>query len=182
MRNFIILILAGLIITSCEKDSLSSADRNTYSEDGSISFEELLILLNVKSSENSYLVASSIDSINIYINNYYWTKINSQKVDTTKVDKFVNGNMFLSNKKLNYLVIANQDIEQPDYNIAGDFAKYLNNFATVKPGEYACFIESFQVTFNDNTVKKYYPMEYKTFKVEQNLRSAYVGEIELTIE
>ncbi len=172
----------GLLLSSCEEDRLSSADRNVVSDDGSIPFEELLLFVNVKTTDSTYLVVQSIDSVSIYINEFYWTKINSVSLDTAKVLKQVDGNKFLSKNKVNYLIIANQDIEQPDFDIAGDFAQYLNAAYELKPGEYACLIESFQVTFNDSTSKTYYPLEYTTFKVEQNTRSAFVGEIELKID
>jgi len=183
MKRLIYYLLIGLFIVSCTKDdSSSSAYRNVVSEDGSIPFEELLILVNIKPTDSTYLVVKSVDSINIYINDYYWTKINSQILDTSKIDKQLVGNKNISDNKINYLIIANQDIEQPDYNTAGEFAQYLNAAYELKPGEYACLIESFQVTFSDNSIKRYYPFEYKTFKVEQNLRSAFVGEIEIKID
>lgn len=183
MKRLIYLLLIGLLAVGCQKDdSISSADRNVVSEDGYIPFEEILILININTTDSTYLVVNSIDSVSIFINNYYWTKINSQILDTSKVDKVLVGNKFQTKNKLNYLVIANQDIEQPDFNTAGEFAQYLNAAYELKPGEYACLIESFQVTFNDNSTTKYYPFEYTTFKVEQNSRSAYVGEINLKID
>lgn len=183
MKRLIYFLLIGLLVASCQKDdSLSSPDRNVVSEDGYIPFEEILILINIKTTDSTYLVVNSIDSVSIYINDYYWTKINSQTLDTSKVDKFLVGNKYQTENKINYLIIADQDIEQPEYNTAGEFAQYLNAAYELKPGEYACLIESFQVTFNDNSTKKYYPFEYTTFKVEQNSRSAYVGEIKLIIE
>lgn len=183
MKKLIYFLVIGVLLLSCEKDnSLSSADRNVVSEELVIPFEELLILINIKTTDSTYLVVESIDSVSIYINNYYWTKISSQTIDTTKIEKYSIENKYQTNKKLNYLIIANQDIKQSDYNTAGDFAQYLNSTYELKPGEYACLIESFQVTFNDNTTKKYYPLEYKTFKVEKNVRSAYVGEIQIKID
>lgn len=183
MKKTIYFLLIGLFLWSCSKDdSLSSADRNVITEDESIPFEELLIMINLKTTDDSYLVVKSIDSVSIYINNNYWTKINSQTLDISKVEKSVVGNKYETSDKINYLVIANQDIKEPDFTTAGDFAQYLNAGYELKPGEYACLIESFQVTFNDNTTKTYYPFEYKTFKVEQNSRSAFVGEIELKIQ
>lgn len=183
MKRLIYFLLTALLVMSCDNDdSLSSADRNVVSDDGSVSFEELLILINIKTTDSTYLVVKSIDSVSIFINNYYWTKINSQIIDTSKVDKSLVGNKYQTNNKINYLVIANQDIEQPDCNNAGDYAEYLNDAYELKPGEYACLVESFKVTFNDNSVKKYYPFEYTTFKVEKNSRSAFVGEIEIKID
>lgn len=183
MKELIYFLLIGLLLVSCDiDDSLSSADRNVVSEDGVIPFEELLILVNIKTTDSTYLVVKSVDSVSIFINDFYWTKINSQPLDTSKVDKQPVGNKYLSDNKINYLIIANQDIEQPDYNTAGEFAQYLNSAYELKPGEYACLVESFQITFNDNSIKTYYPYEYKIFKVEQNLRSAFVGEIEIRID
>jgi len=184
MIRLLYFLLFGLLIASCgsDDDELSSADRNVVSEEGFIPFEELLILVNIKTSASDYLVVKSIDSMSIYVNNSYWAKINSQTLDTSKVDKTLVGNKFQTDNKINYLVIASQDIEQPDYNTAGEFAQYLNEAYDLKPGEYACLIESFQVTFNDNSTKKYYPFEYKSFTVEQNSRSAFVGEIEINID
>lgn len=182
MKKTICLVLIALLLLNCTKDDyLNSADRNVITEDGSIPFEELLILINLKTTDSTYLAVQSIDSVNIFINNKYWTKINSQTIDLTKVEKSVVGNKYVTDHKINYLVVANQDIEEPDYTTAGEFAQYLNAAYELAPGEYACLIESFQVTFNDQTIKKFYPFEYKAFKVEQNLRSAFVGEIELKI-
>ena len=93
----------------------------------------------------------------------------------------MDGNRYLTSNKLNYLVVADQNIEQPDYSTAGDYATYLNASYRLKPGEYVCLIESFEVTFNDQSVKKYYPYQYVNFTVEENKRSAFVGEIELKI-
>tara|TARA_R110002124_G_scaffold52399_1_gene150903 strand:+ start:426 stop:953 length:528 start_codon:yes stop_codon:yes gene_type:complete len=175
--------MTSLLLLACGKDdSLNSADRNTVSDDGSIPFEELILLLNIKTSDSSYLVVQSIDSVNIYINDFYWTKKNSEPVDTTKIDKQTIGNQYISGKKINYLIVADQDIVEPDFITAGEFAQYLNAAYRLDPGEYACLIESFQLRFNDSTSKTYYPYEYTTFKVEQNLRSAYVGEITLKID
>ncbi|WP_423129003.1 hypothetical protein [Gaoshiqia sp. Z1-71] len=183
MKKLIYFLLTGLLLVNCSNDDsfISSADRNVVSDDRSVSFEELLILINLKSTDSTYLVVKSIDSVNIFINNYYWAKINSQTLDTSKVDKFLVGNKYQSRNKINYLVIANQDIEQPAYETAGEFARYLNAAYELKPGEYACLIESFQLTFSDLSTKKYFPHEYAVFKVEQNSRSAFAGEIEIKL-
>lgn len=174
-------MLIAMLFVRCEvDDDLSSADRNTVS-DGSVTFEEILMLINVKTNDSTYLVVQSVDSVKIYINDYYWTSINSQLVDTSKVDKEIDGVRFVTGNKLNYLVIADQEIEQPEYTTAGDYAAYLNAAYELEPGEYACMIESFQVTFNDQSTQTYYPFAYKMFVVEDDTRSASVGEFELNI-
>jgi len=183
MKRLICFLIIGLLLVSCDKDdSLSSADRDVFSEDGSIPFKELLLLINIKTTDSTYLAVQSVDSVNIYINDFYWTKTNSQTLDTSKIDKQLAGNKYLSKNKINYLIIADQTGEQPDYNTAGEFAQYLNAAYELQPGYYACLIESFQVTFTDNSIHKYYPFEYTTFKVEQNSVSAFAGEIELKID
>lgn len=183
MQRFIYFLIVGAILIGCDQDdSFRAVERNVVSEDEAIiPFEELLILLNLKTTDSTYLVVESVDSVTIYINNYYWTQTSSEPVDTTKIDKSIEGNRFHAEKKLNYLVIADESIEQPEFSTAGEIAQFLNSAFDLKPGEYVVLIESFQVTFNDGTVKKYYPFEYRTFKVEKNSRSAFVGEIELTV-
>ena len=168
---------------SCQKDgSLNSADRNVVSEEESTQFEELLILVSIKTTDSTYLVVESIDSVNIFVNDFYWANVSSDPINTANVDKFTVGNMTVTTDKLNYLIVAEQEIEDPDFTVAGDFAEYLNSFYDLDAGEYACFIESFQVTFNDNSTKKYYPLTYEIFKVEENTRSAFVGEFEIKID
>lgn len=183
MKKLIYLLLLAVLFVSCNKDEiLTSADRNVISEDPSNPFEELIVLLNVKTSDSSYLVVKSIDSVTIFVNNLFWTKMNTDTIDTSYINKFVVGNMYQTRNKLNYLIVANQTIDQPDYSTAGDYARYLNALYELKPGEYACLIESFQITFNDNTTRKYQPNEYRIFKVVENSRSVFVGEIELNID
>lgn len=183
MRRLICFSLIGLLVLSCDQDdALSSFDRNVVSENGTVPFEELLILIHIKTTDSTYLVVESVDSVSIYVNNFHWTKTNSQALDTSKVAKQTVDNKYIADEKINYLIIANQDIEQPDFNTAGEFAQYLNSAYELSPGEYACLIESFQITFNDNSKITYYPFQYTTFKVEENSRSAFVGEIEIKID
>lgn len=182
MKRWLFLVLIGLLAMSCEKeDSFDNVYKNVVSEDDSVPFEEILILLNIKATDSTYLVVKSIDSVKIFINGLYWAKINSQVLDTSKVEKYSSGNMYQTDNKLNYLIIAEQEIAPPNFNTAGAYSQYLNSGFELKPGEYACLVESFRVTFNDNSVKEYYPFVYKTFKVEKNSKSAFVGEFELKI-
>ncbi len=182
MKRLIFILLIGLLVVGCSKeDSLNSADRNIVADDGSNPFEELLILISLKTSDSTYLVVKSIDSVHVYINNYSWATINSEVLDTAKFDKSLVGNTYQTETKINYLVMAKQDIVQPVLTTAGEFSRYMNGAFELKPGEYACLIESFQVRFNDNSTKKYYPYTYSSFKVEQNSRSAFVGEIEIKL-
>ncbi len=182
MKKILYVLLIGFVLFSCsDEDSLSSADRNVVSIGNDVKFEELVLLLNIKTSDSTYLVVQSIDSVNIFVNDYFWAKISSQQIDTSNVEKYTLGNKFVTEKKLNYLVIAEQDIEQPNYNTAGDYAQYLNAYYELNPGEYACLIESFQVTYKDNTTEKYYPYQYTSFILEENLESVFVGEVQITI-
>jgi hypothetical protein len=171
-------------LAGCKKEdnSLSSAERNVISDETEIPFKEVLMLIHLKTTDSTFLVVKSIDSVTIFVNDKFWSKSSSQPIDITNIDKVINGNKYETGNKLNYLLIADQTtLEIPDYTTAGDFARYLNDVFELKPGQYACLIESFQVTLNDNTVKKYYPFEYRIFKVEENTGSSFIGEIELKI-
>lgn len=183
MKKVVSLLFFGLLFIGCDSDSGDGAGQYVVTDgENSIPFEEVLFLVSVKTPDNGYLVVKSIDSVNIYINGNYWAKPSSKSVDMSVINKQEVGNRYETSNKLNYLVIADRDIKNPDYSTAGDYAQYLNDYYELKPGEYACMIESFQVTLNDNTVKKYYPFEYRAFKIEENSKSAFLGEIELKID
>lgn len=182
-KRLFYIVLAVLTLTGCSgEDELNDADRNVVSGDDTVNIEELLLFISVKITDDAYLVIQSVDSINIYINNRYWNKTNSEPLDTSKIDKQLVGNQYVSANKIAYLVMAPQDIKEPDFDTAGDFADYLNATYELEPGDYACFIESFQLTLADNTVKTYYPMQYISFTVDENSKSAFIGEIELKID
>ena len=182
MKKLLFFLFIGVLFIGCDNDSDYDGSQYVVSDEESILFEEISFLINVKTVNNGYLVVKSIDSINLYVNSFYWAKPNSNSLDISKVNKIEVGNKYETTNKLNYLVVASRDILKVDYSTAGDYAKYLNDYYELKPGEYACLIESFQVTLNDNTVKKYYPLEYRAFKVEENSRNAFIGEIELKID
>ena len=187
MKNIPLTILAAVLIIimlpqcSADDDFFRGQSRNIVSEDGVIPFEELLLLINVKTSDSTYLVVESIDSVRLYVNANFWGQTNSTILDTTIVDKTALGNRFVAADKINYLITARQDVEAPNLSTAGDYAAYLNAINELRPGEYACMIESFQVTFNDQSTQVYHPLKYGVFKVEENNRSAFVGEFEIHI-
>ncbi|MCK6612326.1 MAG: hypothetical protein L6Q78_14955 [Bacteroidia bacterium] len=183
MKLKTLLAFAFLLFGACSKDSsLPDGSEAVVSNSSSVSFEQLVLLLNVKTNDSAYLVVESLDSVNLYVNNAWWNKVSSLLVDTTRVDKISNGNRFLSNNKINYLVLAKQGIRVPALKTAGDFSTYLNSWYTIKPGDYACFIESFSVRFNDGSSKTYFPYKYIPFTIIPESASAFVGEIELQLQ
>jgi hypothetical protein len=180
MKNILYLFLLLLLLNSCNTDD-KNYSHGVYDEDGTKSIQQLLFLLNAKTSDSSYLVVKSIDSINIYVNNYKWSKLNSEEIDVVNIPKYTVGNMSQTNQKLSYLLVADKSSESFSLNTAGEYADYLNGYFDLNQGEYVCLIQSFQVTFNDGTTKKFYPYAYRSFKVEENMQSLYVGEIDLNI-
>jgi hypothetical protein len=175
------IVVISLALSSCDK-GYSVAERNVFSEDGSVQLEEIFLLMNVKTSDSTWLVTESIDSITLYVNSSYWAMVSSESVNVAGIPSHEVGNMNVSESKLEYLVLAEQDLEEPEYLTAGDFAQFLNSYYVLQPGEYACLIESFVVTYNDNTREKIYPLQYTTFNVEEGNRSVFVGEFEINIE
>lgn len=165
----------------CGKDNSFDGRRAVVSDSEKIPFEELLLLINLKTSDSSYLVIPSIDSVNLFVNNFYWSTKNSVVLDTSNIEKYALNNMFHTSNKLNYLVLAKKADLQTNFNTAGEYAHYLNSLYQLKPSEYACLINSFQILLNDNTIKTYHPITYKTFKVEGNSYSAFVSEIEIKL-
>ncbi len=176
------IILTSVFLISCEVNSdENSYPSNVVDYDNSTSFEELFMLVSIKTSDSTYLVTKSIDSITIFVNNEFWSISNSSTIDTEDIVKTETSNYSYSNNKLNYLVVAKQQALTSDFSTIGDYAKYLNDQVTLNNGQYACLIASFQVTLNDGTRKKFAPYSYTIFTVESNTQNAYLGEIELKI-
>lgn len=181
MKKYLIPILVFFTILGCGKEDTFDGSQAVVSDSQNISFEELLLLINLKTSDSTYLVIPSIDSVDLFVNNIYWSTKNSVILDTSNIEKYALNNMFHTPNKLNYLVLAKKTDLQTDFNTAGEYAQYLNSLYELKPGEYACLINSFQILLNDNTIKTYHPITYKIFKVEENSYSAFVGEIEIKL-
>lgn len=182
IKPILVFVLSALMFCACNKDQVSRASSNIVTDDGSVLFEELLLLVNVQKEDSSYVVAASVDSISIYVNNDFWANVSSVQLDTTKIVKSVNGNRFTTNRKVNYLVQTTKQVGIPNFVVAGDYAQFINADVTLKPGEYACFIASFWLADNNGNSQQYHPMDYTIFRVEPNDRSAFVGEITLIIE
>jgi len=183
MKKIISLLLLTSILFACQRDSERdyNPQSDVISETDVLNLEEIFFLLNVKTSDSTYLVVKSIDSIRLFMNTTLWSVCSSESIDTTNINKKTSGNRWYSDKKINYLVVAQKNIEKPEFATAGDYAEYLNAIHILKPGEYALLIESFKVTFNDNTSKRFYPYEYSIVTLEKNQRNLYAGEIELNI-
>ena len=183
MKKIISILFLTSILFSCQRDGERdyNPQSDVISETEVLNLEEIFFLLNVKTSDSTYLVVKSIDSIRLFINTTLWSVCSSESIDTTYVDKKTSGNRWYSDKKINYLVVAQKNIEKPEFATAGDYAEYLNAIHILKQGEYALLIESFKITFNDNTSKRFYPYEYSIVTLEKNQRNLYAGEIELNI-
>ena len=177
----IALLALSLLLFSCSKDEFDNASRNVVTEDGATSFEDLLLLISIKASDSSYLVVNSIDSLNIFVNGKHWAKTNSNQIDTSLIEYYSTANMNVSGDIVNYLVVSDQEIEDPEMPTAGAYADYLNAVYQLSAGEYACYIESFQLEFKDGTTETFYPMTYRIFDVEEKEKTVFVGEFEFKI-
>jgi len=175
-------IIFSICLTSCENsDEGDSYPNNVVDYANSTTFQELFMLLNIKTSDSTYLVTQSIDSINIIVNNELWAISNSNTIDTQDIVKTDGPDYSYSKNKLNYLVVAKQQALISDFSTIGDYAAYLNNQISLSDGQYACLIQSFQITLNDGTQQKFAPYAYTIFSVEPDIKNAYLGEIELKI-
>lgn len=183
MKKLLLFFFIISLLYSCGTDDTGSfVDNNVVSNGNLNTLEELVLLFNIKTSDDKFLVTPTIDSVNVYINNIHWSITNSETVDISKIDKTLEGNMYVSPKKLSYLVLSRQNvIEEPDINTAGEVADYLNSLYELRAGEYACFIESFQLQFEDGTRQTYYPYVYKTFRLDESMVSIAVDEFEIEI-
>lgn len=175
-------LMACYLFVSCDnEDGYSDSPNNVVDYGNSITFQEMFMLINIKTSDSTYLITESIDSLNIYVNNQFWASSRSNTVDTKHVVKTDSANYSHSKNKLNYLVVSKQQALLSDFKTVGDYSQYINNQISLKDGQYACLIESFQVKLNDGTKKTFAPYTYTIFTVDPDMHNAYLGEIELKI-
>lgn len=174
------LCLSGFFLLSCEKDS-STAARNTVFQNSSNILEEVSMLINLKTNDSSYVVVNKIDSVFIKVGELFEVKTSSTTIDTANFNTYQDGDFRVTNKKLNYLVIARPSLEPQDFNTAGEYADYLNKLLELKAGEYVCLIESIWVTLSNGNKQQYFPHIYSNFTVNQDAVSAFAGEITIEI-
>ncbi len=94
-RLFLLFPIIFFLLSACETDDYSSpAEPNVVSSTSKIDFEELLILINIKTSAEHYQVVKQIDSVNIYINRQHWAKVSSLPLDTANIKKFKSNQEF----------------------------------------------------------------------------------------
>ena len=123
MKKLLIPILIFFTVLGCGKDNNFDGRRAVVSDSEKIPFEELLLLINLKTSDSSYLVIPSIDSVNLFVNNFYWSTKNSVVLDTSNIEKYALNNMFHTSNKLNYLVLAKKADLQTNFNTAGEIGR-----------------------------------------------------------
>lgn len=182
MNKILYCLCIALVLISCDKESADRVSRNVVSTSDDIAFEEILLLLNIQTENEKYLVVESINSIRLYINDFYWNTATSMPLDISNIDKEQVDDRYVTDDKVNYLVISDREDNFPDFTTAGEISQYLNSIYDLAPGEYVCFIESFKINFLDGSVQTFYPYEYTAFKIDKNSRSAFVGEITLKID
>ena len=182
MKKLIPFICIPLMLGSCGEDPGYTGTSNAVSETSQVDFEELNAIINIKTSDSTYLATSSIDSINIYINNQFWSMSSATSSNLEHLDRIEINNKLHAESKVNYFLLSQYTAEEIDFTTAGDYANYLNDQLDIEPGEYICFIESFTITRNNGSVEKHYPYEYRIFNIEDNQRSVSLGELELNIE
>lgn len=173
MKALGIISIIIFICSSCAKD-LASANVVTSGE--TVEFKELLLLINLKSSDSTNLVTTQIDSIKISVNNKPWSISASDPLDTTKIDAFVQNGNLVTYTDLQYLIRAEKQIDSTNLNTAGGIANYLVNLYELKAGEYACLVESIYFKSSSGVQYTLHPMKYLIFSVEENATSAFVGE------
>lgn len=182
MIKYFLLLCIAISLFSCEKSDIADDVENSIIDDeGSVRFENLLMLISLRTPDSSYIVVESIDSARLYINNRFWSVCRSEMLDTAAVSKTNTGKWSETDTKLNYLFVAPQQQAEADFSTAGGVADYLNSKYELQTGEYVCMLESFCLKLNDGTQMKYYPYEYVVFKLGANTKNAFVGEIEIEV-
>ncbi len=181
MRFFIFLGLGVLFVSSCQKSDYQEASDNIVSSVSNNRFEKLLILVNLKNTDSTYVLTEQVDSVEIYLNDQFLGSFTSSAVDVDLIASFPMENLNVTTQKINYLIQAEQDYSLIEVNTAGDYAAILNEHFEILPGDYVVLIKRFRMNDNTETPIEYFPYYYSNFTVESQSSSVYLGEITIEI-
>jgi len=189
MKNTLLILLLVGIFTSCEKEDNSpytySSESTIYSDSETTMFKEILFIAKpyiVVNNQKKYIVAEYINNVSLKVNSAIWGTFQSLTVDTAQIDKEPIGNYFVSNNEMKYSVIASQQSEKDTLTTAGEYSDLINNFLTLKPGDYICQIDFFDIKLQNAQIKRVYPMITVPLVVKENVKSSFIGEFEIELK
>ena len=189
MKKMLFVLLLMGILSSCSKDNISpytySSESTIYSDTENTAFKEILFIIKpyiMVNNQKKYLVAKYINNISVTINNSAWGNFQSLTIDTARIDKVVLNNYFVSSNPVKYSVIAPQQAIKDTLTTAGEYSDLINNYMTLKPGDYICQIDSFDIGLINSQVKRIYPMITILLEVKENIGSTFIGEFEIEIK
>ena len=177
------------VLISCKNGDSSpytySSESTIYSETQNTTFKEILFIIKpyiIVDNQKQYLVAKSISNISVRVNNNIWGSFQSLTIDTLRIQKKILNNYFVTNNPVKYSVIAPQQSDKDTLTTAGEYSDLLNNFLTLKPGDYICQIDSFDIGLINSQKKRIYPMITVPLEVKENVGSSFIGEFEIEIK
>lgn len=189
MKNLFLVLLFIAILISCKKEDNSpytySSESTIYSESENTTFKEILFIIKpyiIVNNEKEYVVARYINNISLRVNNSIWGNFQSLMIDTSRIDKKVVNDYLVTNNPIKYTVIAPQQSVKDTLTTAGEYSDLINNFLTLKPGDYICQIDSFDIRLINSQIKRIYPMITVLLAVKENVKSSFIGEFEIEIK
>jgi hypothetical protein len=182
MRKVFIFLLVFLGLSNCKKDSATNFDSAIIEDSSNTNkFKQLVLIINLKNSNGSYILLQKIDSINLKVNNKQWGTFASEITDTTGFQSSLLKSIRITSQKIGYLIIATYQLNVNSLETAGDYVSYLNERLILTPGDYVCEINQLKFTNVTGQTVIIKPMIFKDFKVVQNTTSSFVGEIEIVV-
>lgn len=183
---FPFLLLGCLPFAACDDgvDPIETAATRVVSSSSSTAFSEIIMLVNLFDEAGDPILVSRIDSLRLYVNGEYWSTVSSDSMDLRPFDTLSTGVFNTTDRVVSHYVSSVEEELKGinDFSTVGEFAVFLNESYDLAPGEYLCFIESIKVTDVNGVLRTYYPYAYQPFTVDEDKKSAYVGEIDITLE
>ncbi len=187
MRHLTALsLIAGLLTTTgCEDsdDPVDIAQTRVVSDGSSSSFEEVILLVNLQDENGNPILVSHIDSITLFVNGEFWATVSTDTIDTSIFEQSESGDFLVTNRKVShYASSRQQNVDGVEFfQTAGEFALLLNESFDLDPGEYLCLVSSVKLRDKDGNLRTFHPYVYQSFTVDENQSSAYLGEIDITL-
>jgi hypothetical protein len=186
MRTILPLFMLFLMI-GCSEDSTPysySSESTIYSDSETTQFKELVLILKpyiLVGEEKQYIVTDTVKNVVIKVNDKSWGTFNSYDVDTSIFLKTLVTNFYTTSTTTKYSVVAEYTSNSGTLSTAGEYVELLNNYMNLKPGDYICEIESFEIKRNDGTVETIKPYIVTPIEVKENCQSTLVGEFEVQV-
>lgn len=184
---FVIITCVSILLTSVHCGGYGDEDYRPQGYSGIIStnsteLSEIVFTLDLVYQDSLYLLADSLFSLELYLNNKKWGDFTSTIIDPSGFDALVVDNNLLSHEPVQYLFITNDQSGLDSLKTAGDYSLALRKLLSLQPGDYVAEIRYVSWKNQDNQTIRKSVRDLIPFTLDANVNSLYLGNFSSTIK